>query len=178
LEDGAPEEPLAEDGREVDADLPGDFPPDLPPDVPVAPGAGKGPVLGESEPQGGSMLRASIPYVSFELDNLIYLLAWLDQQGRYAPSYRGLSRSEAVQFYLHRVAMADLKEQLESGSYKGLVNAVGEQMLRVMQRAALVAAAQVNDDARQDIITTLVERGIASRARLEEVLGVASSAVA
>jgi hypothetical protein len=173
------------DGGELDEPL-GDELESLPDDVPFDEGGGgetggsAGTLLGAAPaaPPNGPV-RGRVPFCDVEFDPLMYVIAYLDSQSKQGREiYRGLTRSQVVRYCMERSMLEYFQRRLAGGEYDGLIGAFGDAMLRVARLSSRAAVTEVYDAARDSLITTLVDRGIADRTRLEEVLGVTVGAVA
>lgn len=181
-----PEEPRQQEG------LTGEFfPPDeptgeeeqVPPATPGGgQGGGRGPTLlsgGElQEPMARTPVRASVPFLQVDLDPIIYVLCYWDSKSEeHKEEYRGLTRSEAVAHFIHRLAFEDLFRRIDNGQISFLANGVGDALMKINRLVAFAARAELYKSMRQDVISTLVQAGVASQERLEELLGVSRHAV-
>jgi hypothetical protein len=184
--DGELRDAADEDGEATGGEgLTGELPPDEPTGgggPPYGGGGRRGGNLSEeglTEPVAGTPVRGTVPFLSLDFDPIVYHLCIMDSKSNeHAREYVGLTRSEAVTHYLTRLAFEDFQRKLERREISGLANTLGDKLLKVMRVVALAARDEVHEAARADIISTLVQRGIATQERLEEVLGVAGSAVA
>ena len=161
----------------------------LPPDEPASGGAlvpaaagggGKGGSLdgGVEDAQQSSMIRGSMPFLAPEFDPIVYWFCNVDSRMKqHEVGYRNLTRSEAVAHYLTRLAFEDFENKIRTGQLNGLLGTVGDSFMRVMRVVAENSRESIYEHAREDVMSTLVQRGISTQARLEEVLGVAGSGI-
>lgn len=143
----------------------------MPPGGPGGPAgpAGGLPVTSERD---SSPFRGNMPFVNVPLHPAIFNIALLDMQTRAGRhEYQGMSTSEMLAHFLLKLALGYHEAQLRGDKYDGLLQSIGDAQLRVMRRAIMQAADEIRQSGREADIATLVDRGIATRERLEEVLG-------
>lgn len=165
--------------EEPSTPLTGGLPPDEGEGEPAPARAGTLSSNGLADPIEGSPVQGSIPFLKPNFDPIVYFFTLTDAQSReHRAEYAGLSRSEAVVHFLTRLCFEDWARKLETGAISGLVNLAGDKFLTVMRAVNLTALDELRAQVRSDVISTLVQRGVAEQQRLEEVLGVASHGVA
>ncbi len=177
----------------VEADLGGDdgdgLTGSLPPDEPSgAMGQGGGGRSGGSgggldtgglaDPVDGTPLRGSIPFMNLQFDPIVHQLCIMDSKTRaHRHEYRGMTRSDAVVHFLTRLSFEDFESKVAAGEIDGFANDLGDRLLKIMRAVRMTALDELRATVRADVISTLVQRGVSSQERLEEVLGVPSHGV-